>query len=138
MSQRDFEFLAVEDEHFDEEGLRSNATGKSFRSVQKEDAVVQTQAKPVKETSKEDYIPVNFITDEVYAMIAAWEASNSTVMASSDQTVFQMPLLSVAQSIVEPHRRQSEVSAPKRFYRVFWTSVSRRILASSREHNTIP
>ncbi len=79
--------------------------------------------------TEEVYTPVNFISDEVFALIAAWESTNLTSKASSDPTDIEKASLAVSQDTFEPHRRY--VASPKRFYRKFWSSLSRRILISS-------
>jgi hypothetical protein len=73
-----------------------------------------------------DVAPVSFITEEMYSSNAAWESSE---MAIPSYDCMNMDL---ASDMFEPHRCLKEFTAPKRFYRTFWRSVSRRMLALSR------
>ncbi len=81
-------------------------------------------------------------TDELHALIAAWETSTlSTKISSESMDLDLVPEYFSAFSEIhhtlhkfEPSRRVTEdasFSPPKRFYRTFWRSVTRRILASS-------
>ena len=77
----------------------------------------------------DDYVPVNFIKAEVYAMIAAWEASSMKYSDESASNV--MPdVQSCCQDfgIYEPIRCTPNFAPPKRFYRTFWRSITRKML----------
>ena len=81
------------------------------------------------------YVPVNIIPEEVSAFIAAWEVSTLTTMSPSWDMSFDSALVPYSQDRFEPARRLNDFAPPKRFYRRFWSSLSRRILAFSSTHN---
>jgi hypothetical protein len=75
----------------------------------------------------EKYVPVNFIDDEIYALIERWESCAKE--APSDVT---MPVdIKLQDPIYEPMRQLPTAAAPRRFYRTFWRSVSRRLVEVS-------
>ncbi len=61
--------------------------------------------------------------DALYDFVAAWEADCMNIDENA---------ASVSQSIFEPVRRVKDFAPPKRFFRTFWRSTSRRVLAFSR------
>jgi hypothetical protein len=127
MSQSDFELLALQNEHIED------SSDSNVDVIVNSQKVERTQSEVEGKTSKESYVPVNFISDAVYDLIAAWEASSlATSFDGMDLDVSSVPLESASQLIIEPARHVNDVSPPKRFYRTFWSSVSKRILASSR------
>ena len=90
-------------------------------------------------SGEDDYVPVNFIPDEVREMIRAWELaqqerleheeapdamSTEDVQVTQDHTSLQ---------VLEPIRYITDAAPPKRFYRTFWRSVTRRALECDRE-----
>ena len=85
------------------------------------------------------YRPVNFIPDEVYELIRNWELayqkqqeSNQAIDSMDTDTAFSDSRSS--ESIVEPMRCMSVLQPPKRFYRTFWRSVTRRIVQREKEN----
>ena len=78
------------------------------------------------------YVPVNAIPDEAYALIAEWEASNLTLMVSSDRMDIDEASDSVSANMLESAQSLNVFEPPKRYGRTFWRSASRRILAMSR------
>ena len=94
-------------------------------------SVVLKQDKHEENTSKEVYGLVHFVTDEVHTSISAWEASNLVTITAVDHMDLEVARSPGSQNILDPTRLLNDVSAPKRFYRTFWRSVSRRILALS-------
>ena len=74
---------------------------------------------------------VNEIKPEVLAMITSWKISNV-----QRQQVIESDTLMVDGSfdsgysfeLFEPHRRCTTMEPPRRFYRTFWRSISRRAL----------
>ena len=80
----------------------------------------------------EIYHPVNFFPDEVYELIRNWDLTfrkqlelKQTVISMSDMEAFT----DSSKSDLDPMRCASVVHPPpKRFYRTFWRSVTRRIL----------
>ena len=77
-------------------------------------------------TQDDNYVPVNLIPDEVRGMIKAWqlqrrermEVSSTDAPASEDH---------------EPLRTCSQTAPPKRFFRTFWRSVTRRMLKGDKQ-----
>ena len=83
--------------------------------------------------SDEVFRPVNFIPDEVYELIRNWELAHrkrqelKQVVESMDMEASTDSQSS--ESVLEPMRCVSVVQPPpKRFFRTFWRSVTRRIL----------
>jgi hypothetical protein len=79
------------------------------------------------------YRPVNFIPDEVYELIRNWEV----VYLKQQESIQAIDLMDTetssdsrsSESIFEPMRLVPLSEAPpKRFYRTFWRSVTRRII----------
>ncbi len=93
-------------------------------SVSTESAV---QANDIGEISREEYVPVNFIPAEVYALFTAWEKSNLTTTSLSDHMDFDESS-EPAQLMPEPAQY---MAPPRRYSRTFWKSLSRRILLAS-------
>ncbi len=83
------------------------------------------------------YRPVNFIPDEVYEMIRNWERAyqkqqeTTQAIDSMDTEAFNDSRSS--ESIFEPMRCMSVPQPPKRFFRTFWRSATRRILRLEKE-----
>ncbi len=114
ITQSDFATLVAEYQH--DESWSPNVTKKAISDLAAtEDKIPQA------------YVPVNFIPPEAYALIAAWEASNSTTAGLADHMDIEYASAPVAQDI------DNDLAPPKRFSRTFWRSVSRRILASNTE-----
>ena len=94
-----------------------------------------------------DYVPVNFIPDEVRAMIKAWELAHLKQLEpheapgtiSTDTThhiamvTDEMTQDHSTPDVQEPRRYITDNTPPKRFYRTFWRSVVRRALARETE-----
>ena len=84
----------------------------------------------------ETYVPVNYIPEEVYAMIKTWELKHKDRMEVSDSTSqtgaassSNAPIIDNYEPIdYEPLRICSQSAPPKRFYRTFWRSAARRML----------
>ena len=98
-----------------------------------------TARKEQKVCCDDSYVPVNFIPESVYSMIKAWELSElgkQDVGEVSDVTVINR-MASAGDELnsidYEPIRFLREVVPPKRFYRTFWRSITRKILESQRE-----
>jgi hypothetical protein len=126
MSQSNFELLVLPNEHNEDSSDAHVDDVVDRQKVEREETECEGN------TWKETYVPVNFISDEVYNLIAAWEASSlATSSDIMDLDVSSLPLVPASQNNFEPTRRFDDVSPPKRFYRTFWSSVSKRIIASS-------
>jgi hypothetical protein len=107
--------------------------GHSIRNQIARVTCAKTEVKPLNES----YVPVNFIPDEALAMIAAWESLNLTASYHSDQ-------MDIDESVLENHVETAlpyatvlpyTLSAPpKRYFRTFWRSISRKILESTNIH----
>ena len=86
-----------------------------------------------------DYIPVNFIQDEVLMMLKAWETTQLSRLelqgasGSTSQDVSTAAQGDTAQEAYEPLRYITDGTPPKRFFRTFWRSVARRALDRDRE-----
>jgi hypothetical protein len=80
---------------------------------------------------EETYTPVNFIKAEVYALIAGWEACKSNPEESEEASEFTRD--SPSEDLYEPSRHIPSSAPPKRFYRTFWRSVTRRMLEHARK-----
>jgi hypothetical protein len=85
-----------------------------------------TLAKKKDETSRAQYVPLNINQDQDdgYGLIEARESMDLTATMISSR-------MEQLQNKFEPARRLKDFSPPKRFYRTFWRSTSRRILALS-------
>ena len=65
----------------------------------------------------------------MYSTSAAYEQSTLTTESPSDG--MDLDAAPVPQDIYEPARRLNDFVPPKRFFRTFWRSAARRILAMS-------
>ena len=72
-------------------------------------------------TKDDNYVPVNHIPEEVRAMIKAWELQRREKMEVSATDALEL-------EDYEPLRTCSQTAPPKRFFRTFWRSVTRRLL----------
>ena len=85
----------------------------------------------------DDYVPVNFISDEVRAMIKAWELARQKELelqeASGATIIMDGHAASQSPEIHEPIRYITDGAPPKRFYRTFWRSIARRVLEHDRK-----
>ncbi len=123
MAQSGFTLLSVKNE-LPEEGTRpSNEISHRPKHV-KSEAIPYSQV----------YVPVNFIPAEVCAFLAEWEGSYFAKMGSLDHMELELASVPASQNVLEPVRCLSDLAPPKRFYRTFWRSVTRRILEISRSH----
>ena len=84
------------------------------------------------------YVPVNYISPEVYALLAAAEAS--AARRAEAQDAGGMDLDSIGQESTlqttmggwhDPANAMLGMAPPKRYYRIFWRSVSKRLLQQS-------
>ena len=75
-------------------------------------------------------MPVNFIPEEVFAMIKAWELKRRDLMEVSDSMSVSRAASSETLRLedYEPLRVCTQAAPPKRFYRTFWRSAARRVL----------
>ena len=78
MSQSDFAFLAIQNELPNESAYTNEADDNCIHMSYQ--GFVPSQAS----NEREEYVPVNFVTDDVSALIAAWEASTLNSTTSSD------------------------------------------------------
>ena len=84
---------------------------------------------------RDAYVPVNFISPEACALLAAAEASAAR-RADALDAGSQMddidgsssPLQSPLFGMYDPERYLLSMSPPKKFYRIFWQSISWRLL----------
>ena len=85
----------------------------------------------------DSYVPVNIIKPEVYALIQLWNAKEQKSGNShAEQT--KIDFSETEGSNLEPtrcmHSIQTPAPPPKRFYRRFWKSITRRILEKENEN----
>ena len=80
---------------------------------------------------------VDFIPGEVYALLEAWKSSDIATMSPPDRMDLDAVTQPFSVDIFEPVRRVPVAAPPKRFYRTFWRSASRRILALSERTNDV-
>ncbi len=102
-----------------------------FTAIQRAGSTDSLKSEPACEAEK-SYCPINFISDEAREMIRDWELSflkkleNSRTVDSMDLDSFTSNSLD---SIWQPTQLISLTEPPpKRFYRTFWISLTRRIL----------
>ena len=93
------------------------------------DAHCPLKSSKMQNVSNDDYVPVNYICDEALAIISAWEAAyqaNAGCIATD-----------ISNAIYEPSRTTGFIvdssKPPKRFYRTFWRSVTRRLVQLSKK-----
>ena len=82
------------------------------------------------------YIPVNEIKPEVLAMLVAWESAKlERQQAQKPDSAMQVVPLESSDSFeferYVPSRCCHTTEPPKRFYRTFWRSISRRIVQNT-------
>jgi hypothetical protein len=77
----------------------------------------------------EIYRPVNFIPDEVYEMIWTWEISclKQRELASAVDSM-EIDSFSNSRSSDIDYQSIPEFAPPKRFFRTFWRSLTRRLV----------
>jgi hypothetical protein len=132
MSQSDFASLAIQTELVNESfnTNESEAISIAYGNLH----ASQTDEKSNDTKTSDVCIPVNFIPDEVLAFIADWESTKSTSLCPCDRMAL-IPVIPVSQNGFEPVRRLADIASPiappKLFYRTFWRSVTRRIVALS-------
>jgi hypothetical protein len=81
-----------------------------------------------------DYVPENFIKDEVYAILAAFEKDPLQRASVTQENHTMDTAMEEAYVDFEPRRLLTDSAPPKRFYRTFWRSAARRLLKY--EHTT--
>ena len=85
------------------------------------------------------YVPENFINDEMYAFLAAWDESQARKreLAAGAGGV-SAPMDIVADIDFEPVRclGLTGLAPPKLFYRTFWRSITRRLVHQTQEGRT--
>ena len=87
---------------------------------------------------RDAYVPVNYISPEAYALLAAAEASAARKADALDTGVPELDLIGSISSLqismfglYDPERILQSMSPPKKFYRTFWQSISLRRLDRS-------
>ena len=79
------------------------------------------------------YILENYISDEAYAMLSAVEArianhEDNRIMGEAMEFVVQKVRSMASAKMYEPGRVLPLSAPPKRFYRLFWRSITRRLV----------
>ena len=133
MSQCDFEQLALLVNVRNEDCSDPNCSD----SIVDDNMKKQRVEKPAEfegNVTTDAHIPVNFISDVVYAMIASWETSSlamSSDVSMPSDVLASLPLESASQNYFEPtrvSRHLIDFSPPKRF--------SKRLIASARTQSS--
>ena len=98
------------------------------------DNLVVTQANP--SISKVGYVPINQISKEAMAIIAAWEAAWE---ADTSSTHGVQAVVEESDDMYEPIRTMGISydcsQPPKRFFRTFWRSLARRLVQVAKKRN---
>ena len=136
-SQINFGFLSVPDLRpvtFEQDSMDHDAFTPSGSSNSQKEA----------RQDQEAYVPVNYISPEAYALLAAAEASATLRADALDEGVTELDAnghSSTLQSVLDywyQHEGAVQIMAPpKRFYRIFWQSISRQLL-DRWSHMTLP
>ena len=125
MSQSDFATLVVQNE-LAEKNPEPESSEEEVNVVSKvKQSVDLPRAKSEDNPSMVD-VSANCFPDVMHDFVAAWEASDN---ASTNSLDINAAL--VSEEMFEPTRRLTDFAPPKLFYRTFWRSASRRILAMS-------
>jgi hypothetical protein len=125
MAQSNFTSLAV---RVHDESENQHAYEANVCIHLNKNAALTTDVKCEADCMSNVYVPVNFIPDEVFAFLAAWDASKTS---SPDGMELDTASIPTSQSVFEPTRRLNDFAPPKRFYRTFWRSMARRVVESS-------
>ena len=126
------EFSSLSDPHQQPESCQQDAMDHDAFSR----SGSSSSAKAVKSAGMErdPYVPVNFISPETCARLAAAEESAARCADAMDASVNleYTYRVSSARSAVDgcrdPLRTLTSMAPPKRFYRTFWKSISFRLL----------
>jgi hypothetical protein len=85
------------------------------------------------EMMEEQYVPRNVLKPEVYALLQSWQANDKRILGLCEAEMKAAP---AAVSIdFDPTRLMHTACPappPKRFYRRFWKSISRRVLENDK------
>ena len=125
--QEDFALEVIETHSVMQTISNLDAFGGSSRSLKSE---MLSHAEDV------PYVAVNEIKPEVYSMISAWKSSiieRQKALASDSLMVVEPVSSSNSSERFEPHRRCASLEPPKRFYRTFWRSITRRSLQRAKD-----
>jgi hypothetical protein len=126
ISQSDFDSLALP---IDLQGDAINSAD-SNAFVDKISMLEKEEDKALKSSATSK----NCNSDELLAFVTEWEQSAETTteieLLTAEMDTNALPTYFI-KSAFEPTRRVVNVVPPKRFYRAFWFSTSRRILARS-------
>ena len=131
MSQCDFEQLELLINVRNEDCSDPNCSDSNVEDNMKKLKVEMPNSEFEGNVKTETYVPVNFISDEVYAMIASWETANlamSSGVSMPSDVLASLPLESASQNYFEPIRQINDFSPPKRF--------SKRLIAPSRAQSS--
>ena len=121
MNQSDFALLAAIPGEPEESPQSSYAEVHSCKQ--------SVELQHVKCEDKMEEVSTNCISNALYGFVGEWEVPTMNLMSSSDG--MDIDAASISKEMFEPTRRVTDFAPPKRFYRIFWRSASRRILALS-------
>jgi hypothetical protein len=110
-------------------GERADTTAAQVGDIflRKENATKSSKNQNLDPKTGEIYVPINFIPDEAYALIAAFEASFVHEPIQAD--LMDIDTASLPSSNHLESGESCLNDPPKRYYRTFWKSASRRIIA---------
>ncbi len=80
------------------------------------------------DTEWKDYVPVNCISDEAYAFLAAYEARMTLRVPVKDDCKSLDTRDLDTLKMYDPERILPNSAPPKRFFRTFWRSITLRML----------
>jgi hypothetical protein len=128
-SQTDFTCLSVP--HLQFESCQHDATDHDAYSRGGSSSSVKSA-----EMEQDPYVPVNYISPEACALLAAAEASaarcaEAYMDASVVNIIANYPysrMLCEMDGYRDPQRTLTSMAPPKKFYRTFWRSIAMRLL----------
>ena len=79
---------------------------------------------------REAFVPVNYINPEACALLAAAEGSAARRADGADAGIIALSVKGRGQldGLYDPERILLTTAPPKRFFRIFWQSISLRLL----------
>ena len=125
MPQPDFAMLAIQ------HSLAEDAP--HFHGEREYIASLNIEPKNDDKASSDVDAPVNFIPKELSEFIAAPIVTETSLVDRMDLDEIPVPIMD---DMFEPLRTLRGFAPPKRFYRTFWRSASRRMLALSENQMT--
>ncbi len=131
LSQNDFDCLALASGEDADCQMLDSYHG--FHDIERPESIDSMKSESSGKAEDAAYHPVDFFPDEVYALIRNWELGYSkqqeSAQALESSSMDLFPDSQSGASYLEPMRCVSvPMPPPKRFYRTFWRSMTRKIL----------